>query len=111
MSNLALNPQATLQRSYAAGTSFGNMRQYLQAQADNPDFNPDATVIAVSIPDGQSIYCLNAIAGFILEATMLHKDEAWIRDALLELFEVDPSELEADIRETLANLESLGILQ
>jgi len=110
MANLILNPQATMQRSYAAGTDFGNMRQYLEAQVDNPDFDPDATVIAVSIPDGQSIFCLNAIAGFILEATILHKDEPWIRDTLLSLFEVDPAELESDIRETLDNLKSREIL-
>ena len=110
MGDYRLNGQAVLQRSYAEGKRFGNMKEYLLAQAANDAFDADATVIAVSTPESQSIMCLNSVAGFVLEATMLGRDVAWMVETLGEIFEVDEEELESDIEEIISDMVDRGIL-
>lgn len=110
MGEYTLNRKAVVQRSYAEGSRYGNMLEYLKAQMFNEDFDPEATVIGVTVPEASNILCLNAVAGFVLEATILGRDVEWICETLEDLFDADPAEISEDVKAILADMAAKGIL-
>lgn len=105
-----INPHAIVQWSYAKGTGFNNIWEYLQSQMDKDDFDPDATLVGVSIPDESKVFCLNAVASFVLEAVFQGKDVDWMCQGLGQLFDVDQEVLRGDVVEILEDFRERRIL-
>ena len=107
---LKVNPHAIVQWSYAKGTGFNNIWEYLQFQMGEDGFDPDATLVGVSIPDESKVYCLNAVASFVLEAVFQGEGVDWICQGLEQLFEVDRDVLRKDVVDILEDFKERKIL-
>jgi hypothetical protein len=61
--------------------------------------------------DLKSVYTLNEAAAFIWELIDSSKSISQIKDKVIEEFEVDTRQAQADVSEILSQLESLSLIQ
>jgi hypothetical protein len=61
--------------------------------------------------DLKSVYTLNDVAAFIWEIIDSSKSVSQIKDKVVEEFEVDTRQAQADVSEILSQLESLSLIQ
>jgi hypothetical protein len=63
------------------------------------------------VVDLKSIYTLNEVGAFLWEQLDGRKDVAQVQESVLESFDADPLQVAPDIRDMLAQLEALGLIQ
>ncbi len=61
--------------------------------------------------DLKSVYTLNEVGAFIWELIDSSKSVSQIKDKVIEEFEVDTRQAQADVSEILSQLESLSLIQ
>lgn len=111
MSRYELAKGIVIQRPYMQGADRpANIIEYAKREMDDPDFNPDAVVVAVSHADEDAVLTMNMAAGFIFETLIAGMDEQWVVDNLSELFDADRDEIEGDVGETIGELLEQGLI-
>ena len=107
------NPSMVVQRTYLSkpdGSRYGNIVQFLEAQADNDAFDPERPVIGLSVPDEQKVFSLNAVAGLVFEAAIAGKDADWTVATVCGLFDAPADVVAQDVAETIDDLLARGII-